>query len=265
MVRSVVRLLSSVVRLFSFCAEAGLVALALAATGVSSCGNDYNGDLCNSIKASADGLHTSNCSNGIVTLSQVTTDASGARTFFAFVVSCGNGKSAHGTWSSANGLSCSDGIYAVCDGGMCTPTSSADCVVSTNCTELGQCGYADGGCVLTDDGCAHSAIPCGLSGLCHLGPDGVCVATTDTDCQNTCQGCAFKGPCATTGRCSQVGGACVARQDSDCKKSEQCAFAGLCTLQGDACIASTDSDCTTSEVCRTAGQCMAVKGRCGVK
>jgi hypothetical protein len=251
--------------LLSLFAEAGVAALLLTATLTSSCAGNSKGSLCGSIRGAPDGLHTENCAGGVVTLSQVTTDANGARTSFAFVISCGDGKTAHGTWSSADGLSCSDGIYSICDGGVCTPKSSGDCLVSTNCTELGQCGYADGGCVLTDDGCAHSSIYCGLSGLCHLGSEGACVATSDSDCQTTCQGCAFKGPCTTTGRCSQVNGACVARQDSDCKKSEQCAFAGLCTLQGDECIASTDSDCTSSEVCRTAGQCEAVNGRCGVK
>jgi hypothetical protein len=252
------------VRLFSLFAETGLASLVIA-SAISSCSSNSKGDLCSSIRGAPDGLHTSNCAGGAVTLSQVTTDATGARTSFVFVISCGNGKSAHGTWSSADGLQCSDGVYSICDGGPCTPMSSSECAQGINCTDLGECGYEDGGCVLTDEGCAHSAIPCGLSGLCHMGSDGACVAMSDSDCQQTCTGCAFKGPCATTGRCSQVNGACVANKDSDCKKSEQCAFAGLCTLQGDACIASTDADCTTSEVCRTAGQCDAVNGRCGVK
>jgi hypothetical protein len=232
---------------------------------MSSCGDDSTGDLCGSIKAASDGLHTSSCSHGSVTLSQSTYDGAGARLSYAFVIVCGNGKSAHGTWSRADGLACSDGAYAVCDGGACVPMSSTDCAISTNCTQLGECGYADGGCVLTEEGCAQSAIPCGLSGACHLGAEGKCTATSDSDCKGTCVGCSFKGPCVTSGKCVQENGACVARQDDDCKSSQQCDFAGQCTLQGDACVAGTDSDCTKSEVCRTAGQCAAIEGICGVK
>ena len=198
-------------------------------------------------------------------LSQATFDAAGSRTSYAFTIVCGNGTSAHGTWSSTAGLSCSDGVYAFCDGGPCAPTSSADCAISTSCSQLGACEFGDGGCVVTDQGCARSEIPCGISGLCHLGADGKCTASSDEDCKGTCVGCSFKGPCATSGRCFQENGACVARQDADCKKAQQCAFAGLCTLQGSECVASTDSDCTASEVCRTAGQCQAIGGACGVK
>jgi len=198
-------------------------------------------------------------------LSQQIADGSGGWTSYSFLIACGNGSAAHGSWSKANGLTCVAGAYSVCDGGTCVPTSDADCAMSTNCVKLGQCGYADGGCVLTDQGCAHSEIPCGLSGACHLGATGVCTATTDSDCQGTCIGCSFKGPCVSSGKCVQENGACVARQDADCKKADVCAFAGQCTLEGDSCIASTDSDCASSDVCRTSGQCMAISGTCGVK
>jgi hypothetical protein len=232
---------------------------------MSSCGDDSSGALCSSLKGGSDGVHTSNCSRGNVMLSQSTFDGAGARTSYAFVIVCGNGNSAHGTWSRTAGLTCIDGAYAVCEGGPCAPTSSTDCALSTNCAQLGECEYADGGCVLNDDGCARSEIPCGLSGACHLGADGKCTASSDSDCKGTCVGCSFKGPCVTSGKCFQENGACVAREDADCKKAEQCAFAGQCTLQGNACIASTDADCMASEVCRTAGQCSAIMGTCGVK
>ena len=136
---------------------------------MSSCGSDSGGDLCGSLKAGSDGVHTPNCGKGVVMLSQQIADGSGAWTSYSFVVACGNGKSAHGSWNRTDGLACFDGAYTVCDGGTCVPTSDADCAMSTNCTKLGECGYADGGCVLTDQGCAHSEIPCGLSGACHLG------------------------------------------------------------------------------------------------
>jgi hypothetical protein len=191
-------------------------------------------------------------------------DASGARVSYFYVISCAGGAAAHGTWSKTNGLSCELGAVELCDGGSCPTGVTPDCSATTNCFQLGECGNADGGCVTTEEGCAKSAIPCGLSGACHLGPAGVCVATSDTDCRGTCVDCSFKGPCVASGKCFQENGGCVARSDDDCKSSEQCAFAGLCSLQGDACVAASDDDCTPSEVCRLSGQCTALSGICGV-
>jgi len=181
------------------------------------------------------------------------------------VIICG-GRSAHGVWSLAHGVECVDGAYP-CEGGVCTPTSNIDCRVLTNCVELGECGFVDGTCVLTDEGCSQSKIPCGLAGQCHL-VNGRCAAISDTDCRSQfagCSNCSFKGPCTTNGSCYQKDGACVAQDDADCKKSTQCAFAGHCSLGDEACIAASDADCTASEVCRTAGQCAAVAGVCGVQ
>lgn len=252
--------------LFTCLSRAALACWLLAGASMSSCGSNDDGDLCSSIKARSDGLHTSSCARGAVHLSQVVSDSAGTPTSYAFVISCGNGNSAHGTWSSAGGLACVPGAYTVCDGGACIPMSGADCANSTNCDQLGECGYGDGGCVLTEDGCAHSAIPCGISGACHLGPGGTCTVMSDADCLGTsCVDCSFKGPCVTSGKCVQENGVCVARTDAACKKSEQCAFAGQCSLQDDACLAATDADCTPSEVCRTAAQCQAIDGVCGVK
>ena len=120
----------------------------------------------------------------------------------------------------------------------------------------------------TQEGCAQSDVPCGLSGACHLGPDGACTVLSDANCQTpfgTCPDCPYKGACATYGNCYAEGGKCVARATSDCKKSAQCAFAGKCTLDTNVCVAATDADCAGSEVCRTARQCTAIGGVCTVR
>jgi len=237
--------------------------LALVLVVIPSCGSGDDNRLCGSLTGDTAGLHVTDCPRGLITLSEVTYDASGGKTSFAFVASC-PGRSAHGIWSQAGGLECVEGTYP-CEAGVCTPMSNADCAVLTNCKELGECGYLDGKCVLTDAGCSQSQIPCGLSGACHLGSGGVCTATSDDDCRSPflgCPDCAFKGACATSGNCYAENGACVARLDSDCKKALECAFAGKCSLAGSACAAVTDSDCRASEVCRTAGQCAAVGGTC---
>jgi hypothetical protein len=253
----------------SFCAAlfGGLAAGCVAAVcGVlPSCSSEPDGDLCPAISGSPRGLQVEKCSRGTISLSAATYDATGLKTSYAFVVHCGD-RSAYGIWSVANGLECVEGTSS-CDGGVCTPGSNLDCAVSTNCASLGECGFSDGKCVLTDEGCSKSEIPCGLSGACHL-VDGACAATSDTDCQHpfgACPDCDLDGPCKTTGACHSKAGACVANNDADCKSSQQCSFAGKCTLQGEACMAASDADCARAEVCRTAGQCSAVSGICGVQ
>jgi hypothetical protein len=240
--------------------------VAIALLGPVSCSKDPGNELCASITGTSDGLQVADCPRGSISLSGATVDASGAKTSYSFVVLC-QGRSAHGVWSSAGGLQCVEGSFP-CDGSVCNPMSTLDCEVLSNCVELGECGYVDGKCVLTDEGCAKSEIPCGLSGACHLGDGGVCVALSDTDCQapfGPCTDCGFKGACVTSGNCHMKNGACIATDDADCKKSQQCSFAGNCSLQGEACVAATDADCAGSEVCRTSGQCTAVMGTCAVQ
>jgi hypothetical protein len=229
------------------------------------CNSDPGSELCPSITGSSAGLQVTDCPRGTISLSGATYDSAGQKTFYSFVVLC-NGRAAHGVWSSMGGLQCVEGSFP-CDGSVCTPMSNIDCEVLSNCVELGECGYVDGKCVLTDEGCAKSEIHCGLSGLCHLG-DGACVATSDADCQTPfgqCPDCGFKGPCAISGACHMKDGACIATMAGECQKSQQCSFAGKCSLDGEACIAATDADCAASEVCRTAGQCKAVMGSCAAQ
>jgi hypothetical protein len=232
---------------------------------ISGCGAEADEPLCNTITGSTSGIEVTNCGRGSITLNGIIYDASGLKTSYTFFVTC-KGRSAYGMWSVAGGLACMEGT-SPCDGGTCTPKSNLDCEVLTNCTSLGECGYVDGKCVLTDEGCSKSEVPCGLSGACHL-VDGACAATSDGDCQRPfagCRDCPFKGPCITTGACHAQNGACIVTDDADCKKAEQCAFAGKCTLDGEACVAASDADCARSEVCRTAGQCSAVAGTCAVQ
>jgi len=217
---------------------------------------------CASLSVSSSGVMVAYCNRPTTTLHDVRFTPAGARESFAFTVTCG-GNSAHGTWDTVNGLQCVEGDF-FCDG-PCTPMSSMDCRLQPNCEQLGQCGYQDGQCVLTDDGCAHSETSCGINGQCHLGPAGTCVVLTDDDCRmpfGMCSACEFKGACATEGKCTAENGACVAKSDDDCRSSQQCQFAGKCSLVVDECGAATDADCAASEVCRMAGQCTARDGIC---
>jgi len=232
------------------------------------CTAQSNSSVCASISSHPDGIHLSDCANGTVSLDDIEYDRNGAKLSYDFLATC-HGRSARGSWSRASGLTCLEGATDPCRSpGMCTPTSDDDCRSIANCKEWGDCGYRNGECVPTDEGCAHSEVPCGLSGQCHLGSDGACVVVSDADCQRpfgACPNCPYKGACATSGTCYAEKGACVARFSADCRKSTQCAFAGKCTLDGSACVAATDADCLPSEVCRTARQCVAVGGVCAVK
>jgi hypothetical protein len=231
------------------------------------CSSSSNPGVCGSITSHRDGIHLSDCSNGTVTLADVQYDRNG-KVSYDFVVTC-HGQSARGSWSRTSGLKCFEGATDPCkSGGVCTPTSDVDCQNIANCKEWGDCGYLNGKCVPTEEGCARSNVPCGLFGKCHLGPDGVCVVLSDADCQSpfgVCPDCKYQGACATYGTCYEANGACVARDSADCKRSEHCAFAGTCSVLAGKCAAVTDGDCLGSEVCRTARQCTAVDGICSVK
>jgi hypothetical protein len=221
--------------------------------------------VCSSVTSRPDGILLEDCSNGTVHLDDIHYDRADRKVSYKFLITC-HGRSARGTWSRTGGLTCLEGATDPCkSGGVCAPTSDDDCRNIANCKEWGDCGYQDGKCVPTDDGCGHSDVPCGLFGQCHLGPDGVCTVVSDDDCQTpfgSCPSCPYKGACATSGTCFAENGACVARFTTDCRKSSQCAFAGKCTLDDGACIAASDADCGPSEVCRTARQCTAIGGVC---
>src|SRR5258708_16976539 len=159
------------------------------------CSTTDDGPLCASIVGRSEGIQAANCPRGTITTSAATFDASGTKTSYSFVITC-NGRSAHGVWTLASGVECIEGAYP-CEGAVCTPTSNTDCRVLTNCVELGERGFVHGACVLTDEGCSQSKIPCGLGGACHL-VDGRCAAISDADCQSQfagCPNCSFKGPC----------------------------------------------------------------------
>src|ERR1051325_9120624 len=132
------------------------------ACGAVSCTSPPGAALCPSVTGTSDGLQVMDCPRGTISMTGTAYDSTGAKTSYAFVVMC-NGRSAHGIWSSTGGLVCIEGAYP-CDGSVCTPTSDADCRVLSNCVQLGECGYVDGKCVLTDDGCSQSATPFGVVG-----------------------------------------------------------------------------------------------------
>jgi hypothetical protein len=234
------------------------------------CGSPSSADdgICDAITSRPDGIRIVDCPNATVSLDHIEYDRNGAKLSYGFIVTC-QGRTARGTWSRTGGLTCLEGGADPCPpGGVCSPKSDADCRSIANCREWGHCGYQDGRCVPTDEGCARSDVPCGLFGQCHLGPDGACVVVSDADCQapfGDCPDCAYKGACLTTGHCHAENGRCVALDSAECKKSTQCAFAGKCTADMAACTAASDADCTPSEVCRTARQCFAVNGVCTVK
>jgi hypothetical protein len=232
------------------------------------CGSTSSDEVCSKISSHPDGIRLAECSQGKVTLDHIQYDRNGGKLSYNFIVSC-QGRSARGHWDRQAGLTCLEGATDPCQaGGVCKPTSDDDCRNIANCKEWGDCGYNDGKCVPTEDGCAKSDVPCGLSGQCHLGPAGTCVVLTNSDCQapfGDCADCPYKGACAISGTCYAENGQCVARENTDCKKSSQCKFAGNCSLSAGACIAATDADCTLSEVCRTARQCTAIGGVCTVK
>jgi hypothetical protein len=218
---------------------------------------------CASLVVSSSGVAVANCNRPTTTLHDVHFTPTGVMESFAFTVTCGN-NAARGTWDTTSGLQCAEGTFS-CDGGPCTPMSSMDCRLEPNCEQQGQCEYQDGQCVLTDDGCAHSEISCGVNGACHLGPAGTCVVLSDADCQmpfGSCVSCEFKGACLAEGKCYAENGACVAKNDADCRAAQQCRFAGKCSVVGDVCGAASDMDCAGSDVCTMAGQCTARDGHC---
>jgi hypothetical protein len=217
---------------------------------------------CSALSIGVQGVLIGNCARPAVSLRDVHYTQTATRQSYGFVATCGT-LSAHGTWDSSTGALCLDGMP--CDGDTCVPTSETDCRLQPNCEQQGACGYSNGQCVITDEGCAFSQLSCGVNGQCHLGPDGTCIVTSDADCQmpfGVCPACTFQGACASAGNCHFDNGQCVAATDTDCHMSDQCAFAGKCSFQGNSCIAATDADCANSEVCRSSAQCKASGGIC---
>ncbi|HEY3593040.1 MAG TPA: hypothetical protein VGL13_04180 [Polyangiaceae bacterium] len=220
---------------------------------------------CATIFNTAQGVVVSNCNRPTVSMRDVRVDSTGKLASYAFIVICGT-QAARGTWDPTAGLQCIEGAEPTCgDDGGCGVMSTTDCRLQPNCEQMGACGYSNGPCVYTDDGCASSQVSCGLYGQCHLGPDGTCIVTSDADCQMpfaSCASCPFHGACASAGNCHLVNGKCAAQSDGDCRGSSQCSFAGLCSLVDGACAAATDADCISAEVCTQSAQCKASMGVC---
>lgn len=164
------------------------------------------------------------------------------------------------------------------------------------CRYEGRCVAREGECwvaATTDDDCRrphgeNEDVPCD-GGQCTA-TDGVCVAGSDADCQQS-GSCLWSGDCkAARGRCrvpattdeacrrprGRLGivpcdfdGACVARagicradSDAACGRSTVCQLFGLCRARNGTCVVGSDADCRKSEACVEAGACFAGYAGC---
>ncbi len=218
--------------------------------------------LCPSVGAGPNGVTVADCPSGSETTTNIHYDSLGQPDSYDFDVAC-QGRQAHGSWNRFGGVQCTEGAAGV---GTMDAGTPMDC--TQLCQEWGDCESQNGRCIATEQGCAGSHTNCGISGLCHLGTDGLCTALSDADCRTPSAvappGTTAWGACAIYGNCYAAGGRCVAQQDQDCKMAEQCGYAGHCTLQNNRCVAATDMDCAASDLCRTQKKCVAVMGTCQV-
>ena len=111
---------------------------------------------------------------------------------------------------------------------------------------------------------AHDTSDCRRSAGCRedgrcTPVGGHCVASSDEDCSLSLH-------CADWAHCSLVhSGAdtsCGVAKDGDCEHSSSCASWGGCSALDGICIAGKDEDCRRTESCREYGQCSARSGQC---
>jgi hypothetical protein len=102
---------------------------------------------------------------------------------------------------------------------------------------------------------------CKLGGLCaYDDKSGACRARSDDDCKRS-------DSCVSSGLCHFEAGRCGGTSDADCRGSEQCAAAGRCSFTGKGnapCEAREPEDCHASTACVRKGACTPVDGRCRV-
>lgn len=138
--------------------------------------------------------------------------------------------------------------------GECIIASADDCEQSMDCELMGWCGFRDGECVPSEEGCRGSQ-GCFSEGSCSLSPEGDgCVTASDADCLDS-MGCQYGGYCAF------ADGQCVISEEG-CRTSENCAESGECTLKDGVCRATSDADCAKSDACFQGGRCGHLKGEC---
>jgi hypothetical protein len=124
------------------------------------------------------------------------------------------------------------------------------------CSDFGACTYRDNRCVASsDDDCKRSAF-CERSGRCKA-HGGSCVigAESNADCRKG-HGAASRSPCLLDGQCTAKDGVCVASSDADCQGSKACAEFAACTATDGQCKLLSEADCKRSEVCTKREMCI---------
>jgi len=148
--------------------------------------------------------------------------------------------------SCRNEPACTAGGSCSAKDGACVAASWEDCERITACA-TGRCRFAEGRCE-TLAVCEQSHA-CLEEGRCRNGSDGRCLA-------DACG----KGPaCKNNGLCGVSNGACVARNDRDCKLASVCKDGGRCLARGGDCVKS----CQESKGCKRNGRCDERKGKRG--
>lgn len=71
--------------------------------------------------------------------------------------------------------------------------------------------------------------------------------------------------CRTMGKCTKMGGKCVATKDSDCLDSRYCKWKGECTVRNGECIVANTEECRNSTGCVEFGDCHKVDDHCAAK
>jgi hypothetical protein len=95
---------------------------------------------------------------------------------------------------------------------------------------------------------------CECCGECKIGKcvahDGVCVAESETDCEES-------AACMQLGWCGLVDGECRPTEEAHCRIATTCADKGRCGLVGEDCAVVASDDCRNAKVCSNEGRCTA--------
>ena len=133
----------------------------------------------------------------------------------------------------------------------CTPTER-NCKELSSCWEHGKCGFKDGQCIATPQGCKESLRVCRKDGKCGF-KDGECVPTA--------QGCKKSlRVCRKEGKCGFKDGECIINEKG-CNESESCKQDGKCGFEDGKCVA-TEQGCKQSNSCEENERCGFIGGEC---
>lgn len=126
----------------------------------------------------------------------------------------------------------------------CVALTDEDCRQSEGCRLEGKCAVTERGkCRIEPTGCQR-----------HEGcaEEGNCVYPTAQRCDPGPVDC--KQACRMEGACTLRDGVCVATSDEDCEASHFCWMGGQCALDGDRCTVSAEG-CADSSMCELNGWC----------